>query len=96
MRYGMLGLYSAIMQALGIAVAILSFFGGVVVIAFMLTSLTRIAPLSILMAIAGMVGGCFVGLAYAAIGQLVALAIDVEHNTRMAVSRRQWGELLDD
>lgn len=96
MRYGMLGLYSAVMQALGLIVAFGSFIIGIVVIARMVISTSPYSAFVMLYTIAVTVGGCFGGLGYAAFGQLLGLWIDVEHNTRLAIRTPLLDQLYGD
>lgn len=85
MRYGMLGLYSAVLQAVGAILALGALVVGGIVIALALGSLTPLSPLVVPLALLGMLAGCIHGLGAIAFGQLLGLAIDVEHNTRLAI-----------
>jgi hypothetical protein len=87
MRYGMLGLYSAVIQALGLLTCIGSLVVGCLMVVGLMRQPQGYTPVAMMITLGGTIGGAFGGLGYAAYGQLLMVWMDVEQNTRLAIRR---------
>ncbi len=93
MRYGALAFSSAMLQAVGLIIGLGSpTIGCGVAIYAQRHYNAHTASLVIAAAIGGALPGHLVGLGYAALGQLDAVTIDSEFNTRQTLRRGAWDE----
>jgi hypothetical protein len=87
MRYRILVLYSAIIQALGLLTCLGSLIIGGLMVIGLLRQPQGYTAMAMLIALGSTIGGAFGDLGYAAYGQILMVWMDVEQNTRLASER---------